>query len=147
MPFSGDIQLDVKGRTVIDGGDLGVTMGDIEFIFRMLKYGPGSWKNKPYLGMGLDRYIGEANTPKLREQISNDIVVFFNQFGILLDVSILPVDETSIAVELVLFPTETSLIFLFDLISGLFQFDASDAVELEDEIQTILTTNKYFLRR
>ena len=99
-----DIKLTPEGDLVIGAnGDLAFVTGDDqvaqEVLFR-LKTTPGDWTLSPQIGAGLERFIGQPNTPITRaaiEQavdsaISSDFLVPFPT------VDCIPIDENEVLI-------------------------------------------------
>lgn len=152
MTYVGDLKLDSYGNSVISNGDLSVTESQMEFIIHSLFIEPGSWKINPVLGFGLERYIGEMNTVRLRQEMRNDLVRYFREYNIDVDVLVIPIDSSSIICNLTLVSENITTAFTFDLESGVFVFPSDTSVPeyIDEEIEATNIrepTNKYISRR
>ena len=146
MPYINDIKVDADGNTVIENGDIGLTETNIEFVVRSLKYGPGSFTNNPFFGFGLDRYIGEINNEELRSRAKREITEYFNNYNIMVKVSLVTFDSLTLGGEITLPLEGVNLVFVLNLESGALTFGSEQEVT-ETTTNTQVTDNKYLLRR
>ena len=151
MTYIGDLKLDSEGNAVIQNGDLAITDNEMGFIVHSLLIEPGSWRMNPVLGLGLERYIGEMNTVKLRNRMRSDLKRYFNEYNIDIGVSVIPINEHAIICDLNLLFDDITTTVTFDLESGVFIFPSELSTDSTDEeiqeTNTRESTNKYISRR
>lgn len=154
--FENDIKLDKEGNTIIEGGDLGLTDSDSEFVMRMLLTTPGSWKLYPELGVGLEQFLGQQNNKKTIDEMRTRIINFFKNYGLFPIITILPLEDSSIICNLEFYQIGDenflTLKFSFDLETSSIKFyDQNIEREYEHTDTEVPDTrkvlNKYMKRR
>ncbi len=145
--YSGDIKLDSNGNSVIANGDFVLTEDNASFINTMLKTFPGTWDLYPYLGIGLEQFIGQKNDEEARGKIKYEIETKLKLYGLPSKVVVLPVDETTIACQIESY-AETGVTVL--RLSFNFTGGATEVISAEKKEYTKIvhaSANKYLSRR
>lgn len=146
MSFIGDIELDVKGNSVISGGELNLTISNLNFVLRSLRYGSDSFKLNSEIGFGLDKYIGEKNNLALHQKMIVELKDYFELHAITLDINVLPTGNNTVAIEIILLLEDLRIIFTFDLESGILIFE-DDVKDIDEDISLISPTDNKYLAR
>lgn len=116
--FVGDIKLDPDGNTVVEKGLLITTEDNLDFIIRSLRYAEGAFKKRPDVGFDLSRYIGEINNPDLRVSIKTELIDYFDNFGLPVNVSVTAAGTEALALELHSLLDDKRIIAVFNLTTG-----------------------------
>ncbi len=154
--FEDDIKLDKDGNSLIKNGDFVLTETDADFIYRMLVTTPGSWSFHEDLGIGLERFIGQQNNIKVRNDIKEAVKSFFKNFGFFPEMIVNLVDDYTVVCSMIFYilgDTETvPIYFSFSLENGTMKFyteiEGGDNFEVdESQLEKDKTTNKYLKRR